>query len=72
MTDGKSTVGLYADVPTWLKYELERLALERSRNGDRVTLRKVVTEALTAYVRQNGGQVPDDANQADAGQGSAE
>ncbi len=46
----KKTVGLYVDIDPDLKYQLERIAFERSGPGSRVSLRTIVGEALRQYV----------------------
>lgn len=63
-TKGKKTVGLYVDVAADLKYQLERIAFERSGPGARVALRTIVNEALQEYVARHS------ASQGSASQGA--
>ncbi len=65
-TGSKKTVGLYVDIDPELKYQLERIAFERSGPGTRVALRTIVGEALREYVQrradQQGQNTPDSDN----------
>ncbi len=52
----RKTVGLYVDIDPDLKYELARIAFERSGPGTRVALRTIVGEALREYVQRRADQ----------------